>query len=378
MKAIKNRGVIYSGIIIGLNLLLFGLTCTNVTPDKNIDITKSIIAAWVHTDSFVDRVYTYNIEGVSDSIATLIGAYNSDSLNVGMCIAATIYNFNNTDQEYRTNCTTGTTLTQLTSNAKDLELVTGQFQLKVGAKSLGKIEYFIATKSIVPFYERIQNKKGFISLNLVINILSISLIYMLYRAELKKANVKVEQDITAAQKMFNSKIYEKEKNYEIAVTELKSKYQNDLINKEFELEKALEECQAKTTDEARLNILKKISNGNKKIFPINDEVIYISYSHPDAKIYSKSKDERSFRSSLSDIMTAFHVDFIHLNRKVMLNKAYIGNRNYVTLIESGKKLKVILKSKTGEEEVEVTNACRDAFIQLLANNNNLVEDKAAS
>ncbi|MEF1338411.1 hypothetical protein REH81_16775, partial [Vibrio rotiferianus] len=133
-----------------------------------------------------------------------------------------------------------------------------------------------------------------------------------------------------------------------------------------------------TTDKARISILKKISNGNKKVFPINDEVIYISYYHPDAKIYSKSKEERSFRSSLSDIMTAFHVDFIHLNRKVMLNKAYIGNRNHVTLIESGKKLKVILKSKTGEEEVEVTNACRDAFIQLLANNDNLIEDKAAS
>lgn len=378
MKAIKNRLVIYSGIIIGLNLLLFGVTSTTVTPDKNINITRSIITAWVHTDSFLDRVYTYNIDGVSDSIATLINAYNADSIDAGMCISATIQNFNNRDQEHRTNCTTGTTLTQLTSNAKELELVTGEIQLKVGAKSLGTVEYYISTKSTAPFYEQIRNKKGFITLNLVMNLLSVFLIYMLYRAELKKANKKVQADIKAAKNIFDSKLYEKDKNYEIAITELKAKHHDEIVQKELEVQKSLEQNHVETTDETRISILKKISNGNKKVFPINDEVIYISYYHPDAKIYSKSKDERSFRSSLSDIMAAFHVDFIHLNRKVMLNKAYIGNRNHVTLIESGKKLKVILKSKTGEEEVEVTNACRDAFIQLLANNNNLIEDKAAS
>lgn len=378
MKAIKNKLVIYSGIIIGLNLLLFGLTSAKVEPESNINITKSIIEAWVHTDSFVDRVYTYNIDGVSDSIATLINAYNSDTLSAGMCIASTIHNFNDTDQEHRTNCTAGTTLTQLTSNAKELDLVTGEIQLKVGAKSLGTVEYYIATKSTAPFYEQIRNKKGFISLNLIINLLSIALIFMLYQADKKKANQKVEQDIKAAKDIFDSKLYEKAKNYEIALSELKTKHSKELTEKELELQKTLEESTSDTNEEARLSILKKISNGNKKVFPINDEVIYVSYFHPDAKIYSKSKEERSFRSSLSDIMTAFHIDFIHLNRKVMLNKAFIGNRNHVTLIESGKKLKVILKSKSGEEEVEITNACRDAFIQLLAAKNNLVEEKAAS
>lgn len=378
MKAIKNRLVIYSGIIIGLNLLLFGLTSTKVAPDTNINITKNIISAWVHTDTFIDRVYTYNIDGVSDSIATLISAYNTDAFSNGMCITSTIRNFNETDQDNRTNCTRDTTLTELTSNAKDLELVTGQIDLKVGAKSLGTVEYYIATKSKAPFYEQIRNKKGFITLNLIINILSVALIFMLYRADLSKANNKVEQDIKTAKEIFDSKLYEMKRNYETAVAQLKALHQNEIGEKVVELQRSLKESRDNATDDTRLGILKKISNGNKKVFPINDEVIYISYSHPDAKIYSKSKEERSFRSSLSDIITAFHVDFIHLNRKVMLNKAYIGNRNHVTLIESGKKLKVVLKSKTGEEEVEVTNACRDAFIQLLAAENNLIEETSAS
>lgn len=371
MKNIKKVLAIYSVIIIGLNLSLLAFTCQKIVPEVNSDNIKNIITAWVNTDSFSDMAYSYNIHGINESITALVESYNSDIDTSDICIASTIHNFNGTDQDHRIHCTSGTTLTKLTSNAKEVELVTGDIILQIGAQILGHVEYYIAAHHKSISYAHLVRKKDFLIFCLLINIVVVTLMGMLCKTILTRTSEKIELDSQFTHDECNTKITALIESHDAELAQLKALHKKTLEVKTLELEADQKGKLYQSIDEERLSILKKISNNNKKVFPINDEVIYVSYSHPDAIIYSKSKDERSFRSSLSDIASAFHIDFIHLNRKIMLNKAFVNNRNHVTTIESGKKLKVTIKSKKGEEVVEVSNSYRDAFAKLLKNENKL-------
>ncbi|WP_256385089.1 LytTR family DNA-binding domain-containing protein [Photobacterium toruni] len=96
------------------------------------------------------------------------------------------------------------------------------------------------------------------------------------------------------------------------------------------------------------------SGGNKKYFPLNDDVVYVEYKNAYSTIHYVNGKTIMLRVSLSEIEGCIYNYFVRIKRNVLVNKYQISKCGK---IESsyGNKVKLIVSLKNRKKEFDITN-----------------------
>ena len=94
--------------------------------------------------------------------------------------------------------------------------------------------------------------------------------------------------------------------------------------------------------------------GNKKFFPLSDDVVYVEYKNAYSTIYYVNGKTIMLRVSLTEMENCIYNYFVRIKRNVLVNKYQITKCGK---IESsvGNKIKLIISIKNRKKEFEITN-----------------------
>lgn len=96
------------------------------------------------------------------------------------------------------------------------------------------------------------------------------------------------------------------------------------------------------------------SGGNKKYFPLNDDVVYVEYKNAYSTIHYVNGKTIMLRVSLTEIESCIYNYFVRIKRNVLVNKYQISKCGKIES-SGGNKVKLIIAIRNRKKEFEITN-----------------------
>lgn len=317
----KSKNVAYALCIAAL-IVLSNLAIIKICKIENENhISKGVIdgtmVSWANSQSFLDEVYTFNVDGIAGRVESLILLYSRTQPEISICISVEINSFSHDDSEDRTYCSKGESLISMTSR-EGQHVLSGSEEITIGLKKLGSLSWYVGNSKAVPFYKR----DGFCNM-LVVLICFMQLSALLLTCRFGK------------RKTHNIK-NESEPNEEVlALTQ-------------------------------RLSNIGKIIDRNKRVFAVNRDLLYASYEHPYTNtVYTNGKSER-LRCSLVELENSFGVDLVRLNRSTLINQSIIADFGDVKSQKDKKSYQVVLEVKSKKIELEIGKQSEAEILKLFS------------
>lgn len=293
--------------------------------DAEINVSKGVFAgtmlAWTKSQSFLDEVYTFNVDGIGGRIESLIDLYAETQSQLSICISIEIVSFSSEDREARSYCSEGKTIYSLTSDS-GADVLSGREELKIGLKNMGHFSWYVANTKSVPFYQRGSISPLFILVLTLVEVLIISYLISIARRtlEVSKASPPVSS----------------------------------------------EQIKLLALQQSRLANIGKIIDRNKRVFAINKDLLYAEYEHPYTNtVYTNGKKER-LRCSLAELKNSFSLDLVRLNRSTLVNSTLIREFGEIQTKKDKKSYLLVLQVKSKSVELEIGKQSETTLLKVFS------------
>lgn len=292
------------------NLLMLALLCVlNVVliisflykegDNHKKEFTKKLISAWTESDAFLDDVYTFNVQGITDSLTRLLSVYDGRNYK-NVCVLLNLNSFSGGANEIREECTNDITVSSMINESSSHPIHIFDIPLNIGNKNLGSIK----------IYESHYRQNNLLVFNILFFVscfcITFFAIYYLLKFHISK----------------------KEK--ESLVMGLR-----DDTNKY----------------ERQLAALVKVIANNKQHFALNEDIVFVTYEHPYSNLFYKNGNTLSIRCSLLDLESLFFVDFIRLNKSTVVNKIFLKQEDTIFFHRNHSSVSIKIKKKDFEVNI---------------------------
>lgn len=310
------------------------------TRDDQFNVAKTALNGSINmlikSPPFKDSVYTFNVFHTSNMLKDLVNSYDHEKFGASVCITIQIINFRAEDQDTNTYCSKGESIVSLTSPDRVSEVENGQVRLNIVNKDLGHISWFIAPSYNRPLMHRIIDLK---KVPYISAFFQIAVILWFGMVTFRRQDLDHDLEMISPNALVEIQGLKEEMDAQSQTIELTTK---------------------------RLTTIEKIIDNNKSQFVINKDVSYIEYKHPHANIFYQDGRSKKLRCSLVDIENSFPVQFVKINRSILLSQNYLTSGN-VTIKKKGDKSYLSLKLKTQTKEIEVGATYSNSVAVLLTN-----------
>lgn len=294
-------------------------------PSLNLSLPVDIISAWVHSDSFIDDVYTFNLDGISDNLRRFIEAFDHTS-GYSICINAKVKNFDNNSQETSEQCTSDTSVSFLTRNAKTLQLETGDIPIAIGSKKMGIVRYYIGARAHPSFFTQYVLTSICIGLTAVIDLVLLTMLVKRRRVcPTPDGQILSDTDATC--------------------TTLQAPIESDY--------------------KERIDTTFKIANSNKRYFALNQDILAVLYKHPYSEIVYKNGTATKIKCSLTDLEKSLPLNLLRVNRSALINLTQAKEHQSLEIITREKQSTIYFNLKDRKINLKITKQYHDTLLSSL-------------
>lgn len=239
----------------------------------NVDFTKRLLKTWTESDAFLDDVYTFNIQGITDSLSRLLNVYDSEGYK-NICITLTLNSLSGGENQTKQVCANDQSMNNVFSNP----IYMFALPLNIGDKMFGEIKVYESND--------IYSSRLLLEIIFFVSLAGSVLLFVYYCARFYRLKAVEESTIVE----FNDNISEYEK---------------------------------------RRATFAKVTSNNKQHFPLNEDVIFVTYEHPYSNLYYKNGSTLSIRCSLSDLESLLIIDFVRLNKSSLVHSLFLSQDKFI-------------------------------------------------
>lgn len=271
-------------------------------PDTNSrNFAKRLIYAWTESDAFLDDIYTFNIQGITDSLTRLLSVYDNENYK-DICIILNLNSLSGGESKTEQVCTNNNAINNTTFNPFYIFDV----PLSVGDIDFGQIKMYESNNS--------YNTGFILKMLFFISMVGYFLFFVYFFMIIYR--LKSEKECLE-----------------------NSSENNDIKNKN------------------KLNTLVKIISNNKQHFALNNDIVFATYEHPYSNLYYKNGNALAIRCSLLDLESLSLVDFVRLNKSSIVNSLFLKQEKIIGFRRDQSLVTVVIKKK--EYEIIVSPVFKD-------------------
>lgn len=320
--------------MVGVFLLINLFTYSIFLPSNQAFLTlkggfEALVTSWARSSSVLDDVYTFNTASLKSRSDGIVQSYHEQFPSYGLCLSVFVSSFSTEAREQITSCSGDDSIFTLNAEYAG-QLVSGTRELSIGDSQLGNVTWYLVDK--VPVWQQPATWWKYLSVALVSIMEGMLLHTWLIRREDKKESAMVEQ---ANQRMLST------------------------VNQSKVLEDALDDVRS------RLNNIDGLIHKNKRHFPINKDIVYVSYKHPYSILHYSSGKTLQLRASLAEIEESFSINIVRVNRSTLICPDVLKSHGDIHTAKDAKGYEISLKIKGIDHNIVVSKPYEHALFSAI-------------